>query len=132
MIAFPFRLLCWVVYCICKNNFYNPGKNQVARKVENDDSKSKVKTPSSVDILETRGMMKQNTFKLSVNSNDNKENDDPTAKLPPDPPKTANATKRRSNVKIISPKGKKQTSISNFISRTRASSRGPGSSSNQF
>ena len=111
-----------------------PGKNQVTRKVENDDSKSKVNTSSSVDHLQTRGMTKQNTFKLSVNSNsnDDKENDDPTAKLPPDPPKTADATKRRSNVKLNSPKGKKQTSISNFISRTRASSRGPGSSSNQF
>ena len=110
-----------------------PGKNQVARKVENDDSKSKVKTPSSVDNLQTRGTTKQNTFKLSVNSkNNDKENEDPTAKHPPDPPKTADATKRRSNVKLISPKGKKQTSIFNFISRTRASSRGPGSSSNQF
>ena len=91
-----------------------------------------VKTPSSVDNLQTRGMTKQDAYKLSVNPIDDKDNEDPTAKLPPDPPKTADATKRRSNVKLIPSKGKKQTSISNFISRTRASSRGPGSSSNQF
>ena len=101
--------------------------NQVTRKVEYDDSKSKVKTSSSVDNLQTGGMTKQNTFKLSAKSkrNDNKENDDPTANVPPDPPKTADASKNRSKPNSIPSTGKKQTSIFNFISRTRASSRGP-------
>ena len=106
-----------------------PGKNQVARKVEYDDSKSKVKTPSSVDNLQTGGMTKLNTLKLSAKSKPihdrDKENDDPKANIPPDPPKTADASKNRSKPNSIPSKGKTQTSIFNFISRTRASSRGP-------
>ena len=105
----------------------HPGTNQVTRKVEYDDSKSKVKTSSSVDNLQTGGMMKLNTLKLSAKSkrNDNKENDDPKANVPPDPPKTADASKNKSKPNSIPSKGKTQTSIFNFISRTRPSSRGP-------
>ena len=88
-----------------------------------------MKTPSSVDNLQTGGMTKLNTLKLSAKSKPihdrDKENDDPKANIPPDPPKTADASKNRSKPNSIPSKGKTQTSIFNFISRTRASSRGP-------
>ena len=54
---------------------------------------------------------------------------DPRANVPPDPPKTASATKVISKLKTISSKGKNQTSLLNFISRTTAPSREPGGSS---
>ena len=54
---------------------------------------------------------------------------DPRANVPPDPPKTANATKVRSKLKTIPSKGKNQTTLLNFISRTSAPSREPGGSS---
>ena len=108
-----------------------PGKNHVTRKVEYDDNDSKVKASSKVDTLQLEGKTKLNTHTLSANSNpnDDKENKDPRANVPPDPPKTANATKVRSKLKTIPSKGKNQTSLLNFISRTTAPSREPGGSS---
>ena len=108
-----------------------PGKNHVTRKVEYDDNESKVKASSKVDNLQLEGKTKLNTHTLSANSNpnDDKENMDPRANVPPDPPKTANATKVRSKLKTIPSKGKNQTSLLNFISRTSAPSREPGGSS---
>ena len=109
----------------------NPGKFSLTRKAEDEPSESKVKTSKKVKNLTEEGEAEDNNSKLGANSNNNVDNDreSPTAKDPPDPPKPAKATSRTS-LKTINLKGKKQTSMFNFISRS-SDSKGQESSSRE-
>ena len=107
----------------------NPGKFPVTRKAEEETCESKVETFKKVKKLTDVSETEDNDSKLGANSNYNVDNnrESPTAKDPPDPPKPAKATSR-TRLKTIPLKGKKQTSMFNFISRSSAS-KGQDSSS---
>ena len=109
----------------------NPGKFPLIRKAEDEPSNSKVKTSKKVKNLTEEGETEDNNSKLGANSNYNVDNDreSPTAKDPPDPPKPAKATPK-TRLKTIPLKGKKQTSMFNFISRS-SDSKGQASSSRE-
>ena len=104
----------------------NPGKFTFTRKAEDEPSESKVK---KVKNLTDEGKTKDNIIKLGANSNVDILRESPKAKAPPDPPKSADVTKRpRLTTNSKNSKDKNQTSMFNFISRSSAS-RGQDSSS---
>ena len=102
----------------------NPGKFSLTRKAEDEPSESKVKTSKKVKNLTDEGKTKDNIIKLGANSNVDILRESPKAKAPPDPPKSADVTKRPR----LTTKDKNQTSMFNFISRSSAS-KGQDSSS---
>ena len=91
---------------------------------EDEPSESKDKTSKKVRNLTDESKTEDDILKLGANSNYNVDilRESPKAKAPPDPPKSADVTKRtRLKTDSNYSKDKKQSSMFNFISRSSAS-----------